>query len=210
MMETEELKIFDDERNQIGTATREEVHRLGYWHESFHCWFISREDDKDYIYLQLRSKEKKDYPNLFDITAAGHLLSHETAADGVREIKEEIGIDISFEELQFLRIIEYSVKKDSFIDKELANVYLYENSYDLKDFMLQKEEVSGMVRAEFPSFKALFLGEREEVHVTGFETIAEGSRNPINRMLTKTEMVPHETSYYQAVIKLIEEKIKQK
>ncbi len=28
-MEGEQLKIFDKNRNQIGVATREEVHRLG-------------------------------------------------------------------------------------------------------------------------------------------------------------------------------------
>ena len=31
-MENEKLKIFDKDRNQIGFATREEVHRIGHWH----------------------------------------------------------------------------------------------------------------------------------------------------------------------------------
>lgn len=90
-MELELLKIFGDDRNQIGVASRKDVHRLGYWHEAFHCWFVSNEKGIDYIYLQLRSNSKKDYPNLLDITAAGHLLANETVRDGVREIKEEIG-----------------------------------------------------------------------------------------------------------------------
>jgi isopentenyldiphosphate isomerase len=68
-VENEKLKIFDEHRTQIGVATREEVHRIGHWHETFHCWLISKEGEIDYIYLQIRSDEKKDYPNLLDITA---------------------------------------------------------------------------------------------------------------------------------------------
>jgi isopentenyldiphosphate isomerase len=68
-VENEKLKIFDEHRTQIGVATLEEVHRIGHWHEAFHCWLISKEGEIDYIYLQIRSDEKKDYPNLLDITA---------------------------------------------------------------------------------------------------------------------------------------------
>lgn len=42
-MENEMLKVFNADRKQIGVATREEVHRIGHWHEVFHCWFVSRE-----------------------------------------------------------------------------------------------------------------------------------------------------------------------
>lgn len=94
-MESERIRVFDADRNPIGIASREEVHRIGYWHEVFHCWIISDEAGVSYIYLQLRSEKKKDYPGLFDITAAGHLLANETIRDGVREIKEEIGISLT-------------------------------------------------------------------------------------------------------------------
>ncbi|MBT2673349.1 hypothetical protein J7E95_21415 [Streptomyces sp. ISL-14] len=51
---------------------------------------FSREANVDYLYLQNRCAVRKDYLNL---------LAHETVYDGVREIKEEIGIDVSFDEL---------------------------------------------------------------------------------------------------------------
>ncbi|WP_328797176.1 hypothetical protein [Heyndrickxia sporothermodurans] len=70
-MESELLKIFDEKRNPIGVASREEVHKKGFWHETFQCWFVSKEEEKDYILLQIRSDQKKDYPNLLDITSAG-------------------------------------------------------------------------------------------------------------------------------------------
>jgi isopentenyldiphosphate isomerase len=209
-MENEKLKIFDKDRNRIGVATREEVHRIGHWHETFHCWFVNREDEVDYIYLQLRSDMKKDYPNLLDITAAGHLLAHETVHDGIREIKEEIGIDVSFNELVSLGIIEYCVIKENFIDKELANVFLYEYNSTLDEFTLQKEEVSGIVKVEFDDFYEFWLGKKEEIRIKGFEINNDGRKISIDKIVGKNKFVPHEKSFYESIVKLISEKIKEK
>jgi len=200
------LKIFDDNQNQIGIATREEVHRLGYWHEAFHCWFVSKED-KAYIYLQLRSAMKKEYPGLFDITAAGHLLAHETVLDGVREIKEEIGIDVSIDELTSLGVIKYCVNRADLIDKEMANVYLCIGDNIINEATLQKEEVSGMVRTEFDSFYKLWTGETEQIRVEGFVVIDE-NKVWIDNMIGKESFVPHEIAYYENVVKWIAEEIK--
>ena len=206
-MDNEKLKIFDDNRKQIGIATRKEVHRVGYWHEAIHCWFLSREEDVDYIYLQIRSNTKKDYPNLLDITAAGHLLSEETIADGVREIKEEIGIDVSVNELVPLGIIEYCVINENFIDKELANLFLYQYNKTFHDFTLQKEEVSGIVRVDFNDFNDLWLGKKEEIRMTGFEINIQGEKILIDKNVGKNRFVPHEQAYYESILPLIREKI---
>lgn len=206
-MEHEQLRIFDEDRNQIGVASRKDVHRIGYWHEAFHCWFVSNDKGKDYIYLQLRSDTKKDYPNLLDITAAGHLLADETVKDGVREIKEEIGIDVPFEELVALGVIDYCVIREDFIDKELANVFLYKSEGTFDDFTLQTEEVSGIVRAEFNDFTELWLGERETIEIKGFEINKDGSKILIKEYVGRDEFVPHQISYYKAIIQKIKEQI---
>ncbi|WP_075620120.1 NUDIX hydrolase [Paenisporosarcina indica] len=208
MSEQEKLKIFDDNRNLIGVASRSDVHRVGYWHEVFHCWFICNEQGIDYIYLQIRSKNKKDYPNLLDITAAGHLLADETVKDGVREIKEEIGIDVAFEELKQLGIINYSVVKENFIDQELANVFLYLSENNFDDFTLQEEEVSGIVRAKFTDFTQLWYGERDEIEINGFEINNDGNKLIIKENITRVKFVPHEISFYKEVIQKIQEQIK--
>ncbi|MFF5397152.1 NUDIX domain-containing protein [Peribacillus butanolivorans] len=206
-MENEMLKVFNADRKQIGVATREEVHKIGYWHEVFHCWFVSREAGVDYLYLQHRCAMKKDYPNLLDITAAGHLLAHETIYDGVREIKEEIGIDVSFTELVPLGIIEYHVTKENFIDKELANVFLYESTQCFSDFTLQKEEVSGMVKVELDDFEGLWDGTKEEVNIQGFEINQDDHRMMIDQYVGRDKFVPHDISYYKSIIRLIRENL---
>ena len=90
-MDSELLRIFNINMKHIGEATRAEVHAKGLWHETFHCWLVSKIEDQYYLYFQLRSACKKDYASQFDITAAGHLLANERAEDGIRELQEELG-----------------------------------------------------------------------------------------------------------------------
>ncbi|OEH93784.1 NUDIX hydrolase [Bacillus solimangrovi] len=206
-MDTEKLKIYDDNRNPIGVATRKEVHEKGYWHEAIHCWFVSKIEGVYYIFLQKRSANKKDYPNLLDITAAGHLLAHETIHDGVREIEEEIGISISFDELISLGVIDYSVMRADFIDKELANVFLYESELDLDDFTLQEDEVSGIVRIMFEDFCNLWLGKQDFVKVQGYEIDINGKRINVDDRINKEQFVPHELTYYKSIINKISDRI---
>jgi isopentenyldiphosphate isomerase len=208
MSEQEKLKIFDDNRNQIGVASRSDVHRIGYWHEAFHCWFIINEQGIDNVILQIRSKNKKDYPNLLDITAAGHLLVNETVEDGVREIKEEIGIDVAFKDLMQLGVIDYCVVKENFIDKELANVFLYLSKNSFDDFTLQIEEVSGIVKAKFTDFAQLWFGEKDEIEISGFEINEDGKKLIIKENVTKDKFVPHQVSFYKEVIQKIQEQIR--
>ncbi|QCJ41290.1 NUDIX domain-containing protein [Bacillus sp. S3] len=206
-MENELVRVFDNQRKPIGTATRAEVHRQGLWHESFHCWIVSREQEINYLYLQRRCGLKKDHPNLFDITSAGHLLADETAADGIREIKEELGIDVSFTELMPLGIINYCVNHEDLIDNELAHTFLYKKNLDFDVFSLQKEEVSGIIKVKFTDFIDLWSGEKHEINIIGFEINNNGEKLFFDRMAGKQEFVPHGISFYKKIIQLIKEKL---
>jgi isopentenyldiphosphate isomerase len=206
-MDTEMLNIFDDNKKHIGVATRKEVHAFGYWHESFHCWFVGKEKEKYYIYLQLRSEMKNDYPNLLDITAAGHIMSDETVFDGIREIKEEIGIDLTIDELEPLGVVDYIVVNDNFIDKEMANVYFYRYNFSFDEFILQKEEVSGVFKADFDDFYALWFGKVHQIKVQGFIIDNDGNRVMVNNVVGDKQFVPHKKSFYQTIVNLIREKL---
>lgn len=199
-MDSETLKIFDHHKNCIGVASREEVHRLGLWHEAFHCWFVGKEEGTNYIYLQKRSHRKKDYPNLFDITAAGHLLANESAEDGVREIKEEIGIDLSFNELIPLGVVTYTFKNEIIIDNEFAHVYLYETKHSFDEFILQEDEVEGMVRVPFHQFYDLWMGTEERVQIDGFRMLDDGTRVGVIGEAGKRQFVEYTHAYFETVL----------
>ncbi len=203
-METEMLKIFNEDGDNIGVATREEVHKYGYWHETFHCWFILKEEGKTSLFLQLRSPLKKDFPNLLDITAAGHLLAEESVNDGIREVEEELGIVVNFEELVFLDIIKNSYRSKHFVDQELCHVYLFSKNVTLDDFLIENEEVSGILQAEMQQIKQLWLGKIDKIDVHGFVMNSSGEKELVKMKVSMKDFVPHEQSYFKRVIELIE------
>ncbi|MBY0009961.1 NUDIX hydrolase [Paenibacillus typhae] len=199
-MNDELLTTFDEHGKITGTAPRGDVHRLGLWHETFHCWLVSRDPGTGLsIWLQLRSGQKRDYAGLLDITAAGHLLSHETTKDGLRELEEELGITVPFTALHPLGIIPYTMDTAGFLDRERANVFLHETSLPLEAFHLQPEEVAGLVTARFDDFRSLWEGKRSSVRIRGFRVEGD-SRITIDEEVGTGSFVPHEQSYYRKII----------
>jgi isopentenyldiphosphate isomerase len=209
-MDNELLRIYDENHNPIGTAARSDVHKSGYWHETFHCWFAGRENGRVYLYFQLRSKVKKDYPNLYDITAAGHILANETIEDGTREVEEEIGIRLSFSDLVLLDVLKYCVSQKGLIDNEIAHVFFYPFNQPFERFTLQKEEVAGMALAELHLVKDLMAGRRTSLLMDGFEVDQDGTRKNVQTKVDKSRFVPHEDAYYERVLELIEDEMMRK
>lgn len=206
-METELLRIFNEDHEPIGVATRADIHEKGYWHETFHYWLMEKDLGIYYIFLQLRSPKKKDYPNLLDITAAGHLLANETVEDGIREVKEEIGLTVHMEELMSLGILKYSVKMEPLLDNELAHVFLHRKNVPLDSFVLQEEEVAGVYRMKFTDFSALWRDETQHIPMHGFE-VENGEKYFYEKTVGKEQFVPHDQTFYEALIKKIQQELK--
>lgn len=204
-MEDEQLAVFDEYGNRLGVASRSEVHIKGYWHETFHCWFAHYDEiyGETYIYFQLRSDKKKDFPHLLDITAAGHILSQEKIEDGVREVHEELGLLITVNELQSLGIVKGELIQQNLIDRELTHVFLYSKPVAYDEFQLQSEEVSGIFRSTFQDFKELVQQTKEEIDVEGFLVKETGKKKFIKQRVSYHQFVPHERSYLLEIIERI-------
>ena len=199
----EYITVIDRNRNPIGVKSRSQIHTDGDWHETFQCWFIERIKDEVYIHLQLRSHTKKDFPSLYDITAAGHLLSGETPEDGVREIKEELGVDVSYEELHYINAIENEISLSQFIDNEIALVYLYEIKKKLL-YKFMDQEVEGIIRVKLADFIKLV---NEEKSITIYEQYSVDGFTLVNGNINLNNMVPHKKKYFESVIQGINQYI---
>jgi isopentenyldiphosphate isomerase len=124
---SELIDVIDENNNFTGIKkTKLEAHKNGLWHRAAHIWIYN---SKGEILLQLRGKNIDLFPNKWDISVAGHVSAGEEPIEsGIREFKEELGLDIKKEDLEFFKI-----KKDStrFISHKIGNVknnefcYLY-------------------------------------------------------------------------------------
>ena len=157
---TEYFDIYDEHQQHIGVKERAAVHRDGDWHKVFHCWVIYRGDDGvDYVVMQKRAPDKDTFPNLLDISAAGHYQAGEDIRDGIREVQEELGITVAFEELVSLGQHTGVVHDDNLIDRQFCDVFLLVHKQDIQDYHYQKEEISGLVAFSLQDGLKLFNGQ---------------------------------------------------
>ncbi|OLP64769.1 hypothetical protein BACPU_23590 [Bacillus pumilus] len=208
-MEDEKINTLNKQQELIGVAARSDVHAQGLWHETFHFWLLKKEQDTVYLYFQLRSRSKKDFPSMFDITAAGHLLSNEKPSDGVREIEEELGFSIPFQDLSFAGIIQDEIHTPQLIDREFCHVYLYVSQETHLNVHLQKEEVAGLYRTKVQDAYRLLTGHCDRIQIEGFEVDATGERHEQMRWIGLHDVVPHEAAYYQKLFHAIDQILSQ-
>ncbi|MBQ8132007.1 MAG: NUDIX domain-containing protein [Bacilli bacterium] len=121
-------------------ASREECHKKGLWHKAVVVFIIS--EDNERVLLQRRSANKKLWPNLWDITAGGHVLSGELGYQAViRETKEEIGLTIDKGSLEFIGSTIFENLSNDIINRHFNEYYVVHKDVNLKDIVLQEEEV---------------------------------------------------------------------
>jgi len=202
----EMLDVFNEKMVRIGTDSRENVHAKGLWHQTFHCWILNPSaSEGGSLLFQLRHPDKDTYPGLLDISCAGHLQAGETAEDGVRELEEELGITVAFEELAFCGMnTEEVTLSETMIDREFNHVYIYKSHRDLEAYSFQKEEISGLFFVNINDYKAILSGAKESVRVEGILMDEDAQRvRPDSREIRRDDFTPNSDTYYQILFDYI-------
>jgi isopentenyldiphosphate isomerase len=146
-----------DVLDEFGTPTgetkaRENVHRDGDWHRSFHLWIVK---DGKHVLFQRRSHKKDLEPNKLDVTVGGHFGAGETLLEVVREVEEEVGLRVELKDLQYIETRQGERYYEQAIDREFVDVYALRCDQALEAYYLQCDEVS--VLYEVPLDKAIEL-----------------------------------------------------
>ena len=153
----EMFDIVDENGEPTGTVKeRTTVHEDGDLHRTSHVWIV-RDNNKGGldVLLQKRSESKDSNPGCYDISSAGHIPAGCGYLDSaLRELKEELGIDASSEELELrlIRRISYSdiFHGKLFKDNQVTRVYKMKRNYiDIEKLNLQKEEVEEVIWMDY-------------------------------------------------------------
>lgn len=180
MIETNELLDVIDEHGQPTgeVLPREEIYRRGLWKWCVQLFIVN---DRGQILLQRRAASKRRAPNAWDTSVAGHVSHGDTTrATAVRELREELGIVATEDELEpfgQLTIADdkpfvdppspagYGRASSSWIDNQLNDVFILHRSFDPATLTLQSEEV-----AEVRWFTPAEFDEGLRVHPREFTT----------------------------------------
>ena len=200
----EYLDYYDIDGKLLGNATRKVIHTEGMWHKTFHCWIIfKKENGQDYILMQRRSSAKDSAPNKLDCTVAGHYLMGESYKDGIREIKEEIGLDISVDELApaGVRIAE-SISADGRINREFQEIFFVNKAVSLFELSLQKEEVAGMIEMPIDSCIRVLSGSLSSFSARGiFVDYAQNfNLNVFNQKISSKDFIIFNDNFHHKIM----------
>jgi isopentenyldiphosphate isomerase len=200
----EMFDIYDEKMNWLGQAPRSEVHAKGLWHATFQCWIVSLANEEPALLLQLRHPDKDLFPNLLDISCAGHLAAGETVEDGARELEEELGLNVDFNELIPCGLFaEEDLMSDHLIDREFCHVFIYRCDQSLDKYVLQADEVTGLFKVNAAELERLVHGEIGQLEAVGYQTGPNGQLEEASLLVTPKDLVPHPAAYYDLVFQTL-------
>lgn len=103
----------------------------GEYHLAMEAWIVNSNGN---ILIQKRSEKCEILPGVWGLTT-GRMISGENTIEGcIREVKEEIGLNISKEDLNFVRRI--------FRTDLIWDIYLIKKDVEINQLNLQENEVS--------------------------------------------------------------------
>ncbi|MCX4255250.1 MAG: NUDIX domain-containing protein, partial [Bacilli bacterium] len=131
----------------IGRFEKQKAHELGLWHDVLGSLVIN--PNKNEVFFQLKNHKHNNVNeyDLLEITAGGHLRAGESLEDGVREIKEETGLQVSFEDMIPSGIRKCDTDNNMTI-REFQYYYLLPLDIDLQDLNPNEDESVAFVKMD--------------------------------------------------------------
>ena len=146
------------------------AHKLGIWHSSIHLLIINK--DKTKVLFQKRASNKDLYPNMWDISVGGHIMSKENDIDAAnRELKEELGLNDN--NMIFIKKYKEELNNNGVDTKEIVSLFvMYLDEKEL-NFKLQEEEVDSVKWITKEEMEKLIKEKRVIPHTEEYDLLRE-------------------------------------
>ena len=187
MSDDEILDVVDEWGRPLGAADRRTVHAEGLWHRVAHILLIADRDGVPTAVLQERALHKATFPGLLDLSATGHLAAGETPMEGIRELREELGVDLATDALVPLGIRRIVDEIPGGVNRELVHLFLARDDRPLEEYDPDLSEVSAVV--DLPVAAGIDLVARRRAAVD-CRVCPAGSEEVEERRVVAGDLVP--------------------
>lgn len=142
----EYLKTYNEEGTSIGIELRSKVHKEQKFHKEVAIWIINSRKE---VLLERRSKNKMLNPGKLSL-CAGHVVEKDSVIDTIiREVQEEIGLDISSLDFKFVTMVK---RKEPF-NYCFSYHYILFSDVNLINLTIQPDELSEVIYMKYEEFK---------------------------------------------------------
>lgn len=184
------IDIYNDRNQHIGQQDKKIAHADGQWHRTFSCLAVN--PAKATVLLQKKQPGRYafDRPDYADFTVGGHYEAGETIPQGIREIREELGVDVCYTDLQPLGIRQTAVTlAPGWMEREFQYWHLLPLDLDLEQIPLDDAEVSGLVELDLTTAIDLAAGTHPDAPAR-YLTRDGANRRYTDGTLNRTDLIP--------------------
>lgn len=139
------VEVLTEDGNLIGERiNKTSSHKNGICHG---ISAVALVDNNGRLLIQKRAVTKKEEPNKWDLSGAGHIDVDETPEEAaVREIYEELGIKVEEDDLKLIDTYLNKVKlnKEIYIN-HFTYLFVVQKDISIDDIVMQKSEVSDIM-----------------------------------------------------------------
>ena len=164
ILESENIDVLDEKRNKTGEVRMiDDIHWYGLWHSSARVWIVNSNKE---ILLQHRHPNSMEFPNMWDVSAAGHVSAgDDSLGTAVIETKEELGLEIDPTDFKLIHTLKKSdVSRDgTYKDNSFEDIYLVKKDIHIDDFKMQHDEVQNLKWVPIDEFKKMVLEKSSEL-----------------------------------------------
>lgn len=196
------IDVFTDNYELIGTEEKEVAHARGLWHRTFSALAVNPETERILLQKKAPGRYRFSRPDYADFSVGGHYHAGETVSDGVREVREELGLIITYGDLHPIGIRQAAVTLASdYIEREFQHWHLLPLATPLEGIPLADAEVSGLVELAVDDAIALVDNKTDRVPARYASRAATGLVHSVGD-LAVGDLVPNYLKLDQLYLRL--------